>query len=347
MLTERQKLILQVIVDDYVSLAEPVGSRSISKHQDVSFSPATIRNEMADLEEMGFLAQPHTSAGRIPSQKGYRFYVDHMMTPKKLAPDMVKKIRTLYADQFVEVEQIIQQTASVLSSLTNYTSIVLGPEFFDTTLKQIQFIPLTDTTAVAIIVTNTGHVENRKISVPEGIPLAEMEKLVNLLNRKLAGVPLYRLSERLYAEIAKELKTHINQSREAIHMLEQVLMSDQEDRVILGGTTNIFAQPEFRDIEKVRGLFELLEQHERIQHMLPLSIDQGDEIKVRIGQENLDEAMADCSIITASYSIGNKPVGSLSILGPTRMEYQKVASILKYLTGDVSMILNRLYEKQR
>lgn len=344
MLTERQKLILQVVIDDYVKSAEPVGSRTISKRNDVSFSPATIRNEMADLEELGYLAQPHTSAGRIPSNKGYRFFVDNLMRPKRLSVGDMSKIKKLFAEQFVESEQVIQQTASILSELTNYTSIVLGPEVFDTTLKHIQLVPLSKNSAVAIIVTNTGYVENKKISISEEISISEMEKLVNLLNYKLAGVPLFQLRSRLYSEVAVELKKHFERYQEALNILEQTLTPDKEERIFLGGTTNIFSQPEFRDVDKVRGLFELLEQSDRIQGILSMGNNEAG-VQVKIGQENLDEAVAHCSIITASYSISGKSVGKLSILGPTRMEYRKVISILDYLTHDLSHILNRLYDK--
>jgi heat-inducible transcriptional repressor len=344
MLTERKRLILQAVIDDYVKSAEPVGSRTISKRADVSFSPATIRNEMADLEELGYLAQPHTSAGRIPSNKGYRFYVDHLMKLERLAMGDVGKIKMMFAEQFVEFEQVIQQTASVLSELTNYTSIVLGPEVFDTTLKHIQLVPISQDAAVAIIVTNTGYVENKKIAIPPGISISEMEKLVNLLNHKLSGVPLFQLKSRLYSEIAFELKKHFERYQEMVKILEQTLVTEKEERIFLGGTTNIFAQPEFRDVDKVRALFELLERNDRIQGILSTNQDQAG-VQVKIGQENLDEAVAHCSIITASYSISGRPVGKLSILGPTRMEYQKVISILNYLTHDLSYILNRLYEK--
>ncbi|GGK18386.1 heat-inducible transcription repressor HrcA [Caldalkalibacillus thermarum] len=344
MLTERQKLILRLVVDDYVRSAEPVGSRTIAKREGINFSPATVRNEMADLEEMGYLTQPHTSAGRIPSHKGYRFYVDHLMEPEQLSVDVIQKIRRLYTERFMEFEQVIQQTASVLSKLTNYMAIVLGPEFFDAKLKHIQLVPISEGTVVAIIVTNTAHVEHRALSVPEEIPVSEMEKLVNLLNHKLRGVPLYQFRERLYSEIAQELKKHISQYQAVMKILEQALLSDREDRVFMTGTTNIFSQPEFRDVEKVRGLFELLEQHDRIQGILA-STKTKTGVQVLIGQENLDEAFADCSIITASYSIGGRPVGSLNILGPMRMEYKKAVSILRYLTQDLSYYLDRLYEK--
>lgn len=342
MLTERQKLILKIIVDDYVRSAEPVGSRTIAKREGINFSPATIRNEMADLEEMGYLMQPHTSAGRIPSQKGYRFYVDNLMVPERLSKEVVERIHQLYTERFLQFEQVIQETATVLSQLTNYTSIALGPGFFEATLKHIQMVPLSEKLAVAIIVTNTGHVEHRTVSVPDNVDLSDMEKLVNLLNDKLVGVPLYQFKDRLKTEIASELKRHITEYQAVMKMLEEVLTSEKDERVFLTGTTHIFSQPEFRDVEKARGLFEFLEQHDRIQDVLSPSKEK-EGISVSIGHENLEEAFSECSIITGTYSIGGKPVGTLSILGPTRMDYKKVISILHVLASDLSYYLDNVY----
>lgn len=182
MLTERQLLILKAIVDDYVTNAEPVGSRSVSKRKDMSFSPATIRNEMSDLEELGFLEKPHSSAGRIPSQKGYRYYVDHLLSPSKLSKDDVFNIQSKLTNRYNEIEQVIQESAKVLSNLTSYTSIVIGPELFESTLRQVQLIPISNNQAVVIIVTDTGHVENQTVHFPGKLDGAELEKVVNILN---------------------------------------------------------------------------------------------------------------------------------------------------------------------
>lgn len=342
MLTERQKLILKIVVDDYVRSAEPVGSRTIAKREGINFSPATIRNEMSDLEEMGYLTQPHTSAGRIPSQKGYRFYVDNLMEPERLSRDVIEKIHRLYTQRFMQLEQAIQETAAVLSQLTNYTSIASSPGFFEDTLKHFQLISLSEKRAVAIIVTNKGQVEHKTVSVNTNLDLADMEKMVNLLNDKLRGVPLYQIKDRLRTEIEAELKKHVKHYQEMIAVLEEVLAHHKEDRVYLTGTTHIFSQPEFRDVEKARGLFEMLEQRDRIQDVLAVNKDK-EGIQVLIGQENMEEAFSECSIISASYSIGGKPVGTLSILGPTRMDYKKVVSVLHVLTKDLSYYLDQIY----
>src|ERR1700730_9637872 len=246
MLSERQRMILNAIVDDYIRFAEPVGSRSISKRGDVGFSPATIRNEMSDLEELGFLEQPHTSAGRIPSNKGYRYYVDHLVQYGALSVHELSVMKGFFAEKISEVEQVVQQVATVLSGLTNYTSIVLGPEVFNTTLKHLQIIPLNEHTAVAIIVTNTGHVENKTFTLPPGIPMAEIEKTVNILNGKLQNVPLVQLRSKLYSVIGAELSKNVDRYEDLLHLMEDVLQNEEQDRIFLGGATNMLTQPDFK-----------------------------------------------------------------------------------------------------
>ncbi|WNQ13435.1 heat-inducible transcriptional repressor HrcA [Paenibacillus aurantius] len=341
MLTERQKAILSAIVDDYIRSAEPVGSRSISKRGDVGFSPATIRNEMADLEELGYLEQPHTSAGRIPSHKGYRYYVDHLLKYGTLSSGELNMMKVFFAEKMQEMEQVIQHVASILSGMTNYTSIVMGPELFNTTLKHLQIIPLNERTAVAIIVTSTGHVENKTVQLPEGIPMSEVEKMVNLLNARLANVPLLHLRSKLYNEIGAELGRYVSGYEELMKVMENVLEGEEEHRIFLSGTTKMLDQPEFKDVVKVKHILDLLEETPALVKLFT-SLPEG--IQVRIGSENQVEAMSNCSLITASYSIDGQSLGTIGILGPTRMEYAKVMSLLDHLSRDMTHILGRWYK---
>jgi heat-inducible transcriptional repressor len=341
MLTERQRLILSAIVDDYIRSAEPVGSRSISKRGDVGFSPATIRNEMSDLEEMGFLEQPHTSAGRIPSHKGYRYYVDHLLRIGQFTGHEVDIMKLFFAERIQEIEQVIQQASIILSNITNYTSIVLGPELFSTTLRHLQLIPLNDHTAVAIIVTNTGHVENRTVSIPEDVPMSELEKVVAILNAKLSGVPLLHLKSKLYNEIGEELRKYVSKYEELIQLIESVLDNDEDSRIFLSGTTNMLIQPEFKDVEKVKTILDLLDQTPTLIKMFS-SAPAG--IQVRIGTENHMEAINNCSLITATYSIDGQSLGTIGILGPTRMEYAKVIGLLDHFSKDMALVLARWYK---
>lgn len=341
MLSARQVQILHAIINNYIQSAEPVGSRTISKREDIGYSSATVRNEMADLEDLGFLEQPHTSAGRIPSQKGYRFYVDHLLQPMELKGDDITHVRKLFADKYYAIEQIAQQTAAILSGLTNYTSIVLGHEIMDTTLKHVQLIPLSTNTAVAIIVTNTGKVENKMVTIPEEVPVSEIERLVNFLNSKLMGLPLVEVKSRIHEEISTELQILMENYQAALQLLEGTFSTELEEKVIMKGTTNIMMQPEFRDIDKVKEILDFLEKDEQVLKHFSSS-KQG--IQIKIGTENMEDVINNCSIISATYHLDGKPVGTIGILGPTRMEYGKVISVLDFTAKNLSFLLGRMYK---
>ncbi|CAM4001834.1 heat-inducible transcriptional repressor HrcA [Cohnella lubricantis] len=341
MLSERQRMILTAIVDDYIRSAEPVGSRSISKRGDVAFSPATIRNEMADLEELGLLEQPHTSAGRIPSIKGYRYYVDHLIRVGGIGEQDVRKIRGFLAEKMNMWEEVVSHTATILSQLTNYTSIVLGPETFNTTLKHFQLVPINETSAVAIIVTSTGHVEHKTVTLPEGVGMNDIQKIVNLLNDKLAGVAFVKVKSVLHAEVGKELSRIVDSCEHILQMLESTLADDQEPRIFLSGATNIMTQPEFKDVDKVKNILDMLEETPKLMQLFQ-AVPDG--IQVRIGTENALEAINQCSLITANYSYEGQSLGTIGILGPTRMDYGKVISLLDYLSKDLALFMARRHK---
>lgn len=341
MLTERQRLILTTIVDDYIRSAEPVGSRSISKRGDVGYSPATIRNEMSDLEELGFLEQPHTSAGRIPSHKGYRYYVDHLVPINALAPAELEQLKAFFADKLNALEQVVQHAGSILSQMTNYTSILLGPEVFNTSLRHFGLLPLNENKAVAIVVTNTGQVENKTVAIPPGVSVSEIERVVNLLNHRLTGMPIYKLKSRIFREIGLELERHVSHYEELMEVLNEALdPSLESQRVFLSGTTNMLTQPEFKDVEKVKSILDLLEETSTLTKMMN-SASAGSGIQVRIGTENTHEAFANCSLITATYSLEGEGVGTIGILGPTRMDYARVIGILNILSSNLTTLLSK------
>lgn len=342
MLTKRQLLILKAIVDDYIKNAEPVGSRSVSKRKGINFSPATIRNEMSDLEELGFLVKTHSSSGRIPSQKGYRYYVDHLLSPKKLSEEEIKRIRSVLQEKFSEFEEVIQESAKILSNLTNYTSIVLGPEVFESTLKQVQIIPLSKETAVAIIVTDTGHVENQTVTLPSGMKAGDIEKVVNILNEQLKGVPLVDLKRKLNKEVSKILAKYIDHYDEMMRLLNKVFLSQQNEKIYFGGKANILTQPEFKDVERVKQLFNIFEEDALVTKLFRSDYDG---ITIKIGEENEFEPFDECTVVTATYSIDGKYMGTISLLGPTRMAYPRVVGIMDYLTKDLSKLLKSRYGK--
>ncbi|WP_186576456.1 heat-inducible transcriptional repressor HrcA [Aquibacillus kalidii] len=340
MLSNRQLLVLQVIIDEFIQTAQPIGSRAISKKEDISFSSATIRNEMADLEEMGYIEKTHSSSGRVPSEKGYRFYVDHLISPFRLSSDEMNSITHTFEKGMLEFEQIVQSSARVLSDLTNYTSIILGPEVFETKLKQIQIISLSSTTAVAILVTNTGHVEHRSFTIPATIQPSDLDKLVNILNDRLVGVPIIQLHEKLYTEIAELVNSYTQDFETAYKYVKAALFDEQHVKLYVGGKTNILMQPEFKDVEKIRSLFTIMEKEDEIANLLRSSTGG---INVSIGQENKMDAMQDCSLITATYSLGDKQMGTIALLGPTRMEYSRVISLLNVLSSRLTKTFHSWY----
>ncbi|GAB2558785.1 heat-inducible transcriptional repressor HrcA [Gracilibacillus alcaliphilus] len=340
MLTERQIQVLKVIIDEFIQSAQPIGSRAIAKKDGITASPATIRNEMADLEELGFLVKTHTSSGRVPSEKGYRFYVDHLLIPFQLSSQDMGVIQHTFAREMLEFEKVVQQSAKVLSDLTSYTSIVLGPQVFETTLKKIQIVGLSDHSAVAILVTSSGHVEHRYFNVPKMLKSSDLEKLVNILNDRLVGVPIIQLEQKLSGEIAGILQEHMSNLDKTYAFLQQALLEEQPAKLYMDGKTNMMRQPEFNDIQKIQSLFSIMEQEDEIAKLLKTS-DKG--IKVFIGHENQIREMQDCSLITASYSLGDKQLGTIALLGPTRMEYSKVISVLNALSVQLSRTFDSWY----
>lgn len=343
MLTKRQKKILWAVIDDYIITAEPVGSRTVSKKKGVDVSAATIRNEMADLEEMGFLEQPHTSAGRIPSQKGYRFYVDHLLKPYMWSKGDLLALHEFYAVKIDHVEQAIKHMNSILAYLTNCMTFILGPNFSESRLKHLHIIPLYDRLVASIIVTDTGHVHQQRILLPEDISWSTLEKLVNLLNDRLSGSPMSKLEQIVAKELKEELQRHVDHFEKLTDLAEQLLQTEQEERVYTSGATRILQQPEFRDVEKMKSILDLVEANEAL---VQLFKPESDGIKVRIGHENHLEAVQDCSVVSASYTINGRPVGTIGVLGPTRMNYSRVIGILDFLAKDFSRRLSMLYEKE-
>ncbi|ASN05181.1 heat-inducible transcriptional repressor HrcA [Virgibacillus necropolis] len=340
MLTERQLLILQVIIDDFIQTAQPVGSRILSKKESISFSSATIRNVMADLEDLGYLQKTHSSSGRIPSEKGYRFYVDNLVSAEGI-PDEVNVMKHVIQDGIFEFEQIVQKSAQVLSDLTNYTSIILGPEVFETKLKQLQIVTLSDHTAVAILITNTGHVEHRSFTIPGEMNASDLEKMVNILNDRLYGVPIVHLHDTLNTEIVSLMKMYVNDFERSYDYLKSAFFSEQPVKLYFGGKTNILMQPEFKDIDKIRSFYSMMEKEDEIANMLKTSTEG---INVSIGHENKVDAIKDCSLITATYHLGQDQLGTIALLGPTRMEYRKVITLLHALSNEMTEALYMWYK---
>lgn len=344
-LSQRKKQILQAVIWEYIKTAEPVGSRTIARRYNFDLSPATIRNEMSDLEELGYLEQPYTSSGRIPSQKGYRFYVDSLMEFKDLSANEIAWIHKIYNIKLKEIDKIVQHTAKVLSAITRYTTLIMGPQIQKSAFEQLQIFPLDAEKALVILTTDTGFVENKIIELPRMISTEELFNIVGYLNRKLKGLSIDRITNTLIREMKVELIHQMEFFEQAVNLLEESFSSQKEKKVYLGGTANILSQPDFKDVSKIKKIFDVLEEETLLSKLLEEASSE-DRLRVIIGEEIKIEEIQECSLITATYSLGEKTIGSIGVLGPTRMDYSKVITIVEHITQELNGILNDIYRKK-
>lgn len=338
-LDPRKELILKVVTDDYIESAEPVGSRTIARKYNLGLSPATIRNEMADLEESGYLKQPHVSAGRIPSQQGYRYYVDALMQQQSLKAEEQGLIRLYFEDRSCELDSILQQTVKVLSQLTRYPSLMIGPKLQPSVFKHVQLIPLSANDILVLIVTDTGIIENKVIAIDCPVTQADLDRVSYSLNKKLRGRPFTSIKSSVLHELREEIKTEDSSFQQAVTLLLSTLDTQEKERIYLDGIINILDHPEFKQVEKFKLLMELMEEEERLYRLLS-SRHSG--LRISIGAENQEEAAQECSIITANYEIGGRIVGTIGVLGPTRMDYAHVVSVVDFIAQNLSEFLSRL-----
>lgn len=342
-LDRRKQRVLQAIIEDYVATAEPVGSRAIARRYDLGVSPATIRNEMADLEEMGYLDQPHTSAGRIPSDRGYRYYVDRLLGAPRLSPAEAGRIRRFYQRKVEEIESLVHLTVKLLSETTRYTSLVTAPQLSRTRLKSLRILPLGEGKGLMVLVTDAGLVENRVIDLPANLGTDELERFSNLLDRRLRRVALSQVSRGLLREVQEELSRYQELLERTVALLARAVETLNEERIYLAGATNIMTQPEFRDVDKVRTVLVALEQEKVVHDLLSHGGDEGG-VRVFIGEENLYREVQECSLVAATYYIGSQVVGHLGVLGPKRMEYGKAIAAVELVTRNLSEMLTRYFK---
>lgn len=335
----RKRLILQAIIEDYISTAEPVGSRTISKKYLTGTSPATIRNEMADLEDMGYIEQPHTSAGRIPSDKGYRLYVDGIMEQKTLNDAHRERIRKEFVDTLGEIDRLVKHASRLLSQMTQYTSIVTTPQLRRTSLKHIQLIKIDASTALAVIITNAGIVKNSVLRLTADVSPEMLERITNMLNESLAGLNFEDIDNINLDYLISHSANHAEIIDQIVPELVQTLLYSDTSEIYHDGAANILNLPEYNDINKARNFLNTLEEKELLFRVLNEA--QGD-VSVSIGKENKYEELQDCSLITATYKINGKTIGSVGVLGPTRMEYNKVIAIVDCMTNNLSEILTKI-----
>ncbi|MGI5823526.1 MAG: heat-inducible transcriptional repressor HrcA [Dethiobacteria bacterium] len=332
-ISARKQVILQAIVTEHIKSAQPIGSRTIARRYKIGLSSATIRNEMADLEEAGYLFQPHTSAGRVPSQKGYRYYVDQLMEAPELEEKEKARIKEVYAyEKLKEIEEIIKYTSQLLSLLTNYTSLILGPQLKKSAFKKMQIMPVDARRGLLVLVADTGFVKNKIINLPRTLSPGELGRIVAYLNQRLKGLTIDKITSQLIGELRRDLYHHIKFLEDTFMLLEGSLAED-ERRVFLGGTSNILNQPEFEDIKKIKALLSLFEQHSLLAALLERPVAAGEDIVIRIGKENVLKEVQECSLVMATYCLGKEVMGTIAVLGPTRMNYAKTVAVMQQIIG--------------
>lgn len=340
-LGNRKLHILQSIIDDYIVSGEPVGSRTLARKYDMGFSSATIRNEMADLEEMGYLLQPHTSAGRVPSDKAYRLYVDRLMKVRALSNTEAQSIKHLFDERVSRIEQVILEASKVLSDITHYTAVLLGPQTDRVLIRHIHLVPIGDDQVLMVVVTNSGVIKDIVIRVPGGVQSSFLERISNMLSERCQDLCLGEMGN----EMLQELKRHIDRERDFFNAMVDAFTGTLRDRdVYLGGTTNIFNYPEYQDILRARNFLNLMEKRNLLYDMLK-DIDQ-EGVNVTIGRENVLEELQEFSVVTASYRAGGRVLGSIGLIGPTRMEYAKAISTLDYVGKSLTQYLTDLMKKE-
>ncbi len=335
-LNERKRKVLWAIVQDYSSTAEPVGSRTIAKKYDLGVSSATIRNEMQDLEDEGYLEQPHTSAGRIPSIKGYRYYVDWLMQPSPMTSEEESLLDQALTDHVTKVDEIFRNMAKVVAMLTHSLSVAASSEI-KSTLNYIRFLPLDGRRAILLVVTNEGDVSNAVVNIPKDSSFDEMQLLADKLNHFLHGRDIDATDESVIMSFQKDVERDISSYMPVFTAMQQALSHPKQ--VYSGGASQLIEQPEFQNMEKVQDILNLLEERDILESMLLSSMDKP--IAVHIGTENTFKSFSDLSIVRAQFTANGKIIGSIAVLGPTRMQYSKVIGMMYFMQQRLNTLLRR------
>lgn len=338
-LDERKQKILHAIIQNYLEKGEPVGSRTISKYADLGLSSATIRNEMSDLEEMGYIIQPHTSAGRIPSDMGYRFYVDQLMKEKE---QEVTEMKELMIQRQDKMELVLKQMAKVLAANTNYATMITSPQYHRTKLKFIQLSVISEDQLLAVVVAEGNVVKNKVIPISHGLDNETILKLNILLNTSLNGLTMEEINLSTIAKLKEQAGIHSEVINSVLDAVAEAIQMDDDLEVYTSGTTNIFKYPELADSTKASALISAFEDKQQLASLMEDMKDGEDTgIQVYIGNETPGQTMKDCSVVTTTYELGEGMRGTIGIVGPKRMDYEKVVDNLKTLTNQLDLIFNK------
>ncbi len=339
-LDERKTKILNAIIRNYLDTGEPVGSRTISKYSDLNLSSATIRNEMSDLEELGYILQPHTSAGRIPSDKGYRFYVDNLIVEKDREVTEMKEFMIEHTER---MEHVLQQVAKVLATNTNYTAMITAPSYQRNKVKFLQLSQVDEEQLLAVIVTEGNMVKNKMISTREALDNETLLKLNILLNSSLNGLSADQINLETNTNLKEQAGIHSNIVSDVLDALAGAFQEDEELQVYTSGTTNILKYPELSDSQKASDLLNAFEEKQQLVSLVNETLASGEQtgIQVYIGDESPIQNMKDCSVVTATYQIGDGMQGTIGIIGPKRMDYENVMDNLKTLKSQLDSVFQK------
>ena len=327
MLSERQKKILKLIVERYIKEPIPVGSKVISK--EINCSSATVRNEMGELEKLGLLEKTHTSSGRVPSEAGYRYYVDNIMELKKMNAEDMLKLQIVFKNQQLALSDVITKSMQVISDMMNYTTVVLGSKSHENLLKQVEVIPIDDENLTVIIVTDKGHVEHKNIRLQD-VSMSEVKKTVGLINNLISGTPIDEVTNKLEFEIKPIIGNYVKQHEQLYNAFYHVFTDFTNQEVNVMGRNKMLEQPEFSsNIEKIKNVYTKLEDQEILRN---IEEDDDNNIKVYIGNENNIDS--DVTVIKTKYKRDNEE-GTIAIIGPKRMEYDRVVGLLEYIKENI------------
>lgn len=327
MISEREKNILRIIVEEYIKTAKPVSSSHICN--ELKCSSATIRNEMVYLEELGYLEKNHFASGRVPSEKGYKFYVDYLMKPKEMTGEDMLKLQTIFNNQSLALSDTIKKSIEIISEITSYTTIVLGTKASSNKLKQVEIVPLDENKILTIVITDKGVVEHKNLYLPSTISTEEVKKTVELINRLLVGTPINEVSEKLEYEIKPIIGKYVKQHEilyNAFYDAFNEFTNSNNNDVHFVGRNNFLKQPEFSSIDKVK---EVLSKFEDVN---AITMEENNGINIYIGSES--EISNDMAVIKTKYNF-NGEEGTIAIVGPKRMEYDKVVSLLDYVKNNI------------
>lgn len=331
MLTERRALILKTIVEEFVSTAEPVGSKGdIWAH--LNCSSATIRNEMAALEELGYLEKTHTSSGRIPSEQGYRYYVDEILKINQPKESNYPKVDEILGSYILGNDDVINRALNMISELTSYTSMILGPSNSRSLVKKIELVKIAPNEALILIITDKGHVEKRKLFL-DGLEMQDLQQVIRILNDFLVNVPVEDISRKLAYELNSiELKEYLQYHQTLLEAFMRAFSKFNEERRFMSGQYNLLYEPEFNDINKVRAFIEAIDKEE----IFRLIDRNAKGVTVKIGSENKLQFMENCTIISVPYQVPTGEIGTIAVVGPKRMNYKKVIPLLEYIAMNMS-----------